>query len=65
MARFVDAIDLPLPIERVFDYLADFSHTAEWDPGVVEARQLDEGPVRLGAISARGLRETVARRSAA
>jgi hypothetical protein len=65
MARFVDAIDLPLPIEQAFDDLADFSHIAEWDPGVAEARQLDDGQVRLGAISARGLRETVARRSAA
>ena len=48
MARFVDAIDLPLSIEQAFDYLADFSHTAEWDPGVAEARQLDDAPVRLG-----------------
>ena len=23
------------PIETVFDYLADFSHTEEWDPGTV------------------------------
>jgi hypothetical protein len=65
MVRFVDAIDLPLPIERAFGYLANSSHTAEWDSGVAEARQLDERPQRLGAISACGLRETVARRSAA
>ena len=24
------------PIETVFDYLADFSHTNEWDPGTLE-----------------------------
>jgi hypothetical protein len=29
MARFVDAIDLPIPVEEAFDYLADFSRTAE------------------------------------
>lgn len=23
------------PVEAVFDYLADFSHTQEWDPGTV------------------------------
>ena len=46
MARFVDAIDLPVPIETAFDYLADFSTTAEWDPGVLEARRLTGG--RLG-----------------
>ena len=24
------------PVEAVFDYLADFTHTNEWDPGTVE-----------------------------
>jgi carbon monoxide dehydrogenase subunit G len=24
------------PVELVFDYLADFTHTNEWDPGTVE-----------------------------
>jgi len=57
MARFVDAIDLPLPIEQAFDYLADFSHAAEWDLHLLFQR--------LSAISARGLRETIARRCAA
>lgn len=41
MARFVDAIDLPFSPIAAFDYLAGFEHTAEWDPGVVEARRLD------------------------
>jgi dehydrogenase/reductase SDR family protein 12 len=49
MARYVDAIDLPLPIEEAFDYLADFSRTAEWDPGVCDARRLTRGEVRLGS----------------
>jgi hypothetical protein len=49
MARYVDAIDLPIPIEEAFDYLADFSRTAEWDPGVEEARRLTRGKVRLGS----------------
>lgn len=49
MARFVDAIDLPLPVEQVFDYLADFSRTAEWDPGVVEAECLTPGRPRQGS----------------
>lgn len=26
------------PIEAVFDYLADFTHTNEWDPGTIETR---------------------------
>jgi carbon monoxide dehydrogenase subunit G len=49
MARYIDAIDLPNPIEEAFDYLADFSRTAEWDPGVYEARRLTRGKVRLGS----------------
>ncbi|MEM7412826.1 MAG: SRPBCC family protein [Myxococcota bacterium] len=49
MARYVDAIDLPIPIEEAFDYLADFSKTAEWDPGVARARRITRGKVRKGS----------------
>jgi len=49
MARYVDAIDLPIPIEEAFDYLADFSRTAEWDPGVEESHRLTKGKVRVGS----------------
>lgn len=49
MARYVDAIDLPLPVEEAFDYLADFSRTAEWDPGVAHAERLTEGAIGLGS----------------
>lgn len=49
MARFVDAIDLPIPIEEAFDYLADFSRTAEWDPSVSQARRLTPGRIGLGS----------------
>lgn len=28
------------PIEAVFDYLADFTHTNEWDPGTIETRRV-------------------------
>ena len=49
MARYVDAIDLPLPPEEAFDYLADFSRTAEWDPGVVAGERLTQGAVGLGS----------------
>ena len=49
MARYVDAIDLPIPIEEAFDYLADFSRTAEWDPGVEEAVRLTAGKIEVGS----------------
>jgi len=49
MARYIDAIDLPIPVEEAFDYLADFSRTAEWDPGVVSAERLTRGPIGRGS----------------
>lgn len=49
MARFVDAIDLPLSPESAFELLADMSRVKEWDPGVVEASRLDAGPLRRGS----------------
>ena len=49
MARYLDVIDLPLPIEGAFDYLADFARSAEWDPGVVAAERLTPGAPRLGS----------------
>jgi carbon monoxide dehydrogenase subunit G len=49
MARYIDAIDLSIPIEEAFDYLADFSRAAEWDPGVVEAKRLTHGEVGRGS----------------
>ena len=49
MARYIDAIDLPIPPEEAFDYLADFSRTAEWDPGVCDAHRLTRGKIRLGS----------------
>jgi dehydrogenase/reductase SDR family protein 12 len=48
MARYIDAIDLPIPVDDAFEYLADFSRTAEWDPGVSDAQRITRGPIRLG-----------------
>jgi hypothetical protein len=38
MARFRGTVVSPWSIEETFDYLADFSNAAEWDPGVDRAR---------------------------
>ena len=35
MAYYRAQIDIRRPIEEVFAYLADFSNTEAWDPGVV------------------------------
>ena len=49
MARYIDAIDVPLEIEHAFDYLADFSRTAEWDPGVSSAWPQTADAPQLGS----------------
>ena len=48
MARYHTAVQSRRPAQDTFDYLAAFSNAAEWDPGVLEARQLDPGPVAAG-----------------
>ena len=56
MAHFVTTIGSPGSPEEVFEYLADFSSAAEWDPGVARAERLDEGALieHLQAPAARG-----------
>ena len=38
----------PTP-EVVVDYLADFTHAEEWDPGTESCTRLDSGPIRGGS----------------
>lgn len=47
MAHFRASLDVARPSDEVFAYLADFTRTAEWDPGVVSAERLDGGPVSV------------------
>ena len=49
MAHYKASVDTELPQEEMFAYLSDFSTTAEWDPGVVEAEALGAPPVREGS----------------
>ncbi|MCU7826936.1 SRPBCC family protein [Kitasatospora sp. DSM 101779] len=37
------------PAEEVLRYLADFAHTAEWDPGTVRCVRTGTGPVTEGS----------------
>lgn len=34
--------------EQVFDYLAMFSNTSEWDPGCLEGERVGTGPIGVG-----------------
>lgn len=49
MTRVRETITVTAPVDVAFDYVADFSTTAEWDPGIVEASRLDPGPTREGS----------------
>ena len=49
MARYRTTVGSSRTAEDAFDYLAEFSHAAEWDPGVVEGESLDGPPVRTGS----------------
>jgi carbon monoxide dehydrogenase subunit G len=41
-------IQVPAPIDEAFAYVADFATTAEWDPGIAEARRVDQGELGVG-----------------
>ncbi len=49
MAHYRTTVHSRLDIDEAFAYLADFAHSAEWDPGVVEAQRLTEAPIGLGS----------------
>jgi carbon monoxide dehydrogenase subunit G len=37
------------PLPQVVEYLMDFSHTQDWDPGTVRCERTDTGPITLGS----------------
>lgn len=49
MARITEHLEVPVTPEVAFDNLADFTTTAEWDPGIAAAERLDDGPIGLGS----------------
>lgn len=40
-------VDLPQSV--VFEYTSDFSHIADWDPGITASENVTDGPVGLGS----------------
>lgn len=49
MPHVVVRITSPRPPAQVLADMADFSHAPEWDPSVVSAVRLDEGPLRVSS----------------
>jgi carbon monoxide dehydrogenase subunit G len=41
-------LEVDRPLDEVFSFIGDFVNSATWDPGVAEARNATEGPVRVG-----------------
>ena len=50
MAHIIKTVKTAWPPETAFAYMADFSHIAEWDPGVVAASRKDDGAIGLGSV---------------
>ncbi|MGO8871880.1 MAG: SRPBCC family protein [Acidimicrobiales bacterium] len=50
MARCRGTVVSSRSAEETFDYLAEFSNAAAWDPGVRRTSGLDDGPVALGSV---------------
>lgn len=49
MARYRTEQVFRGPAEVAFEYVSDFSNTESWDPGVVKASRVDDGPQRVGS----------------
>lgn len=47
--RYRKSIEVPVTIDEAFAYVADFGNAAEWDPGLLESRRLDDGPLQVGS----------------
>lgn len=49
MAHYVTTVASRRSAQETFDFMSDFSTTQVWDPGVVRARRLDDGPIGRGS----------------
>ncbi|MEV7041516.1 SRPBCC family protein [Amycolatopsis sp. NPDC051061] len=49
MVQVERTVTVRTPVERVAEYLADFAHTEDWDPGTVSCTRADAGPIAVGA----------------
>ena len=56
MASITETLHVPVPPARAFDHLADFTTTEAWDPSIVRAERLDDGPLQVGSRFRVGLK---------
>jgi uncharacterized protein YndB with AHSA1/START domain len=48
MIREQGSVIIRRPVEEVFAYVTDLTHSAEWQAGLLEVRKLTDGPVGVG-----------------
>lgn len=46
-----ESIFIPKPPQEVFDYVSAPENLPEWDSSILEAHQVDSGPIRVGTHS--------------
>ena len=56
MPRLHETINTSLPPEEAFAFIADFSNSSQWDPGVATSEAVESGPVALAARYRLGVR---------
>ena len=56
MASYRGTVVSSRSAEETFDYMADFTNAADWDPGTATSERLDDGPAGLGATFRLGVR---------
>ncbi|WP_103339148.1 SRPBCC family protein [Amycolatopsis sp. CA-126428] len=49
MVQVERTVQVAAPIGAVAQYLADFAHTEDWDPGTISCTRTDPGPIVVGA----------------
>lgn len=49
MAHYKATVHTQLPPAQAFELMADFANAQDWDPATTASRQLDGGPVDVGA----------------
>ncbi len=49
MPRYITAIPCSWSVDEAFAYMSDFANAQLWDPSVVSAKRIDEGPLGVNA----------------
>lgn len=49
MTRLHHVVAVAAPLEQAFAVVADYSHLAEWDPGIARSGRIDTGPLGIGS----------------